>query len=112
MGGASPTYDANGNLTFDGTLTYGYDVEGRLTSVKQGAITLGSYAFDAQGRRKSKSASGTTTIYVTDADNREVLEYDGDDRCDPALVCLCPQQPSQPYRSQWDLAAREHRQFH
>ncbi|API57989.1 hypothetical protein BSL82_00620 [Tardibacter chloracetimidivorans] len=77
VGGASPTYDGNGNLTFDGTLTYGYDVEGRLTSVKQGATTLGSYAFDAQGRRKSKTVSGTTTMYVTDADKREVLEYDG-----------------------------------
>ncbi|WP_158010584.1 hypothetical protein [Tardibacter chloracetimidivorans] len=38
---------------------------------------MGSYAFDAQGRRKSKTASGTTTLYFTDADNREVLEYDG-----------------------------------
>ena len=32
---------------------------------------------DAQGRRKSKTVGSTTTDYVTDADNREVLEYDG-----------------------------------
>jgi RHS repeat-associated protein len=29
------------------------------------------------GRRKSKTVGSTATIYVTDADNREVLEYDG-----------------------------------
>ena len=36
-----------------------------------------SYVFDAQGRRKTKTVNGTTTVFVTDADNREVLEYDG-----------------------------------
>jgi RHS repeat-associated protein len=36
-----------------------------------------SYAYDAQGRRKRKTVNGITTLYVTDADNREVLEYDG-----------------------------------
>ena len=41
-----------------------------------------SYAYDAQGRRKSKTVNGTTTIYVTDADNREVLEYNGIERRD------------------------------
>lgn len=77
VGAASPTYDGNGNLINDGTLSYGYDPESRLVSVAQGSTTLGAYTFDAQGRRKSKTAGGTTTIYVTDADNREVLEYDG-----------------------------------
>jgi len=83
VGGVSPAYDNNGNLTFDGTVTYCYDVEVRLTrAITAGTCasptaTLGAYAFDAQGRRKSKTAGGTTTITVTDADNREVLEYDG-----------------------------------
>jgi RHS repeat-associated protein len=36
-----------------------------------------SYAYNAQGRRKRKTVNGVTTLYVTDADNREVLEYDG-----------------------------------
>jgi RHS repeat-associated protein len=35
-----------------------------------------SYAFDGLDRRKSKTVNGTTTVFVTDADNREVLEYD------------------------------------
>jgi len=36
-----------------------------------------SYAYDAQGRRKRKTVNGVTTLYVTDADNGEVLEDDG-----------------------------------
>ncbi len=72
----TPTYDGNGNLTYDGTFTYGYDAESRLISATGTGLTA-SYAYDAQGRRKSKTVNGTTTIYVTDADNREVLEYNG-----------------------------------
>jgi RHS repeat-associated protein len=71
-----PTYDGNGNLASDGTYTLGYDVENRLVSAS-GAGNTASYAFDGQGRRKSRTVNGTTTISVTDADNREVLEYDG-----------------------------------
>jgi RHS repeat-associated protein len=36
-----------------------------------------AYAYDAQGRRKTRTVNGTTTVFVTDAGNREVLEYDG-----------------------------------
>ncbi len=54
-----------------------YDAESRLISVKQGSTAVASYAYDAQGRRKSKTVGSTTTDYVTDAANREVLEYDG-----------------------------------
>jgi RHS repeat-associated protein len=76
VGSVSPTYDGNGNLTSDGTYTFGYDAENRLTSAS-GAGTTATYAFDAQGRRKTKTVNGTTAVFVTDADNREVLEYDG-----------------------------------
>ncbi len=77
VGSVTPTYDANGNLTYDGNFTYGYDAESRLISIKQGGTTVATYAYDAQGRRKSKTVGSTTTLYVTDTDNREVLEYDG-----------------------------------
>ncbi len=76
VGAVTPTYDGNGNLTSDGTFSFGYDAENRLTSAS-GAGNTASYAFDAQGRRKSKTVNGTTTMFVTDAGNREVLEYDG-----------------------------------
>ena len=76
VGAVTPSYDGNGDLTYDGTFSYGYDAENRLVSAS-GAGLSASYAFDAQGRRKSKTVNGTTTVFVTDADNREVLEYDG-----------------------------------
>ncbi len=72
----TPTYDANGNLTSDGTYTLGYDVENRLVSAS-GAGTTASYQYDAQGRRKARTVNGTTTTSLSDADDREVLEYDG-----------------------------------
>ncbi len=83
VGSASPTYDGNGNLTYDGHFTYCYDVESRLTSILSAGTCaspttiVAAYAYDSQGRRKSKTVGATTTYYATDADNREVLEYNG-----------------------------------
>ncbi|CAN7548504.1 RHS repeat-associated core domain-containing protein [Bradyrhizobium sp. LjRoot220] len=76
VGAVSPTYDGNSNLTSDGTFTLGYDTENRLISAS-GAGNTASYTYDAQGRRKTKTVNGTTTVFVTDVANREVLEYDG-----------------------------------
>ena len=77
VGAVAPTHDANGNLTSDGTFTYGYDAENRLVLVSLGGSTVATYAYDAQGRRKLRSTGGTTTVFVTDGEGREVLEYDG-----------------------------------
>jgi RHS repeat-associated protein len=76
VGSVTPTYDGNGNLTFDGTFTYGYDAENRLISALGGGNTA-AYAYDAQGRRKSKTVNGTTTIFVQDPQGRALLDYDG-----------------------------------
>jgi RHS repeat-associated protein len=77
VGAVSPTYnDGNGNLTFDGTFDLGYDAENRLISAS-GAGNTASYSYDAQGRRKTKTVNSATTVFITDAANREVLEYDG-----------------------------------
>ena len=76
VGSVTPTYDSNGNLTFDGTFTYGYDAENRLISAG-GAGNTASYTYDAQGRRKSKTVNGTTTIFVQDPQGRALLDYDG-----------------------------------
>ncbi|MDR3468688.1 MAG: RHS repeat-associated core domain-containing protein [Xanthobacteraceae bacterium] len=76
IGAIAPTYDANGNLTFDGTFTYGYDAENRLISAS-GAGNTASYSYDAQGRRKTKTVNGTTTVLVQDPQGRAVMDYDG-----------------------------------
>jgi RHS repeat-associated protein len=76
VGAVTPAYDSNGNTTSDGTSTLGYDAENRLVSASKTGMTA-TYTFDGRGRRKTKTVNGTTTVFVTDADNREVLEYDG-----------------------------------
>src|SRR6266851_9064755 len=45
VGAVSPTYDDNSNLKFDGTFTFGYDAENRLTSAS-GAGNTATYTFD------------------------------------------------------------------
>ena len=77
--GANPTvtlgYDANGNLTSDGTWAFAYDAENRLRSAnKTGA--LNTYAYDPLGRRQAKVASGVTTTFLSDGDE-EIAEYSG-----------------------------------
>ncbi|MGN6819655.1 MAG: RHS repeat-associated core domain-containing protein [Sphingomonas sp.] len=66
-------YDANGNLTSDGTSTYTYDVENRLVS-RSGGFSI---AYDPNGRlwQTSGGASGTTR-YLYDGDEL-VAEYSG-----------------------------------
>jgi RHS repeat-associated protein len=77
VGSVSPTYDGNGNLTYDGIFNFNYDAENKLINATQTGSTVATYKYDAQGRRKSKTVGAATTLYVTDGDNREVLEYDG-----------------------------------
>ena len=51
----NPTYDKNGNLTFDGTLTYTWDALNRLASADEGDTNLGAYNYDALNRRVRKT---------------------------------------------------------
>ena len=45
------TYDAAGNVIYDGLNTYLYDPEGRLCAVKNSVTTFMQYVYDAEGRR-------------------------------------------------------------
>jgi RHS repeat-associated protein len=63
------TYDANGNLTGDGTRTFEWDAEDRLTAVKQGTTTLASFVYGGDGRRRQKVTGGVTRTYVYDGPN-------------------------------------------
>lgn len=49
IGSASASYDGAGNMTGDGTNTYQWDAEGRLSSINTGATA--SYTYNALGQR-------------------------------------------------------------
>ena len=58
------TYDANGNLTGDGTKTYEWDAENRLLAVKQGASTLASFTYNGNGLRATKTVGSATWAFL------------------------------------------------
>ena len=71
-GSASFTYDANGNLTSDGTNSFGYDTENRMVSGPGGAVLT----YDPLGRLFQVTKAGATTRLLYDGDELAV-EYDG-----------------------------------
>jgi RHS repeat-associated protein len=75
-GQSAPTYDANGNLTADGTgNTYFYNAWNQLVTVKNNGTTVASYGYDGLDRRITQTESGSTTdLYYSSAD--QVLEED------------------------------------
>jgi RHS repeat-associated protein len=56
------TYDAAGNLTGDGTVTYVYSARGRMASSKKGTNTI-NYLYNGTGQRIKKA--GPTAIIAT-----------------------------------------------
>ena len=62
--GATLSYDLNGNLTSDGTTSYTWNARNRLVGLSGG--TSASFQYDALGRRRGKTVSGTTTNVVHD----------------------------------------------
>ncbi len=68
------SYDANGNLTSDGTHTYTYDNTNRLASVTTSSGT-DTYQYNALGERVEKTVGSTTTVYVYDEAGHLIGEY-------------------------------------
>lgn len=73
------SYDCNGNLTGDGTWTFGYDPENRLmtASKNSGGTVSASFAYDPLGRRTLKSVVGGVSTYYLDSGDDEIAEYSG-----------------------------------
>jgi RHS repeat-associated protein len=65
--GTPQTYDANGNLTNDGTNTYAWDARNHLVGIT--GPNTASFAYDADGRRDLKAINGTTTQFLYDGLN-------------------------------------------
>ena len=87
MNGASYTYDAAGDVTYDGINHYQYDAEGRICAVQSYGGSLTGYVYDAAGIRVAKgslstfscnfSSNGyqTTTSWVLGPGGEQVTEY-------------------------------------
>lgn len=71
-GPATFSYDANGNLTGDGSNSYVYDVENRLVSAT--GATSASLRYDPLGRLYETTGSAGTTRFLHDGDEL-VAEY-------------------------------------
>jgi hypothetical protein len=68
------TYDATGNVTNDGTHTYGYDCENRLVFVDSGSTA--SYSYDYQNRRYKRTVGSAITHYLWQG-SRVLAEHNG-----------------------------------
>ena len=65
--GATLQYDANGNLTNDGTSTYVWDARNRLVSMSGGSTA--SFKYDALGRRTSKTVNSIASQFLYDGND-------------------------------------------
>jgi RHS repeat-associated protein len=70
---ATFSYDANGNLTSDGTRTYAYDSENRLVSAASGGTTA-TLVYDPLGRLFQIARGALSTQFLHDGDEL-VAEY-------------------------------------
>lgn len=75
VGGTAQTYNTNGALTGDGTWTFGYDVENRLTSASKTGVSM-SFVYDPLGRQIQKTVGAVKTRYVY-SDVQRIADYDG-----------------------------------
>jgi len=59
---ANYSYDPTGNLSSDGTITYGYNAQGRRTTATSTTLNA-SYDYNALGQRVKKTVNGTSTLF-------------------------------------------------
>jgi YD repeat-containing protein len=66
--GVSLAYDANGNMTSDGTNGYTYNAENQLTTVKNASgTTIANYEYNHNGQRFKKVTGDKTKYYYYNA---------------------------------------------
>ncbi|MGH9736804.1 MAG: RHS repeat domain-containing protein [Candidatus Acidiferrales bacterium] len=67
------SYDSAGNLLNDGTHSYTYDAENRITAVGGGSTA--TYVYDADGKRVSKILPGVESDYIFDQSGDPLAIY-------------------------------------
>jgi RHS repeat-associated protein len=63
VGGATYTYDNNGNVTAIGSLDYTWDWRNRLSSAERSSGGITSYGYDHTGQRVFQATGSATTSY-------------------------------------------------
>ena len=87
-GPQSLTYDANGNLTGDGSQTYVWNARDQLVQIRAANdAVIASFTYDALGRRQTKTVGGVASGYVYDGANivQELAGSEGN-KADPIRV--------------------------
>jgi RHS repeat-associated protein len=64
------------SMAADDVFTYDFDSADQLTNVRMGSVSLGSYTYDGDGLRVSKTIASGSVYYVRDEEGRTVAEYD------------------------------------
>ena len=64
-----PAYDLDGNMTWDGRLSYTWDAENRLSAVYSNSTCIVSNSYDHQSRRVLKTTATATHAFVYDGWN-------------------------------------------
>jgi len=68
------SYDLAGNLLNDGSTTYTYDAESRISTANNGGSGLSSYLYDSNGRRVRKTVAGASVDFLYDLAGNEITE--------------------------------------
>ncbi|MFG2044866.1 polymorphic toxin-type HINT domain-containing protein [Dactylosporangium sp. NPDC048998] len=68
VAGVARTYDADGNLSNDGTTTYTWNARGELTGTAKPGLTV-TYGYDGGGRRTGRTVGGVSTGFLYDGLN-------------------------------------------
>jgi RHS repeat-associated protein len=87
VAGSGVAYDAAGNTINDGSHTYAYDAEGRVSQVDGG--NTASYVYDAEGRRVRKTTGGTSVDFLDDLAGHEIAEINSSGGWNRGEVYAC-----------------------
>ncbi len=75
--GSTLHYDANGNLTSDGTNTYMWNARNQLTQISDGANVSMTFSYDSIGRRVAKKVGASAAIQYLYDHATAVQEIEG-----------------------------------